>query len=152
MTGSAPSGARMDTVSPTQRSRNMARIHGKHSAPEKALRSLLHRMGYRFRLHPALPGKPDIVLPRRRAVIFMHGCFWHGHEGCRRAALPSTRTEFWAAKIAGNMRRDARNLIDLEKLGYRCLVVWQCEMKDEAILRQRLRDFLTPASIGRNSG
>jgi DNA mismatch endonuclease (patch repair protein) len=137
----------VDTIDPARRSRNMAKVRGKNTGPERLLRSLLHRMGCRFRLHDAkLPGKPDIVLPRRKAVIFAHGCFWHGHAGCRRAALPTTRAEFWAAKIAGNVMRDARVRAALEALGYRCLVIWQCEMKDVESLRQRLRDFLeTPA-------
>jgi DNA mismatch endonuclease (patch repair protein) len=139
----------MDTIDPARRSRNMAKIRGKNTGPERLLRSILHRMGYRFRLHDAkLPGKPDIVLPRRKAVIFAHGCFWHGHEGCGRAALPATRTDFWAAKIEGNVRHDARVLAALKALGYRCLVIWQCEMKDGEALRRRLRDFLEEGAPG----
>jgi DNA mismatch endonuclease (patch repair protein) len=133
----------MDTVSPEKRSRNMSRIKGRDTQPEKAVRSLLHGMGFRFRLHvKELPGKPDIVLPRHKSVIFVHGCFWHGHPGCRRASIPATRTEFWTAKINGNRQRDEQTLAALEKLGYRCLVVWQCQLRDKAELRRRLAAFL----------
>ncbi|MDR1946670.1 MAG: very short patch repair endonuclease [Desulfovibrio sp.] len=96
----------MDTVSAEKRSLNMARIKGADTRPEKLVRSLLHGMGYRFRLHvKTLPGSPDIVLPRYRSAIFVHGCFWHGHEGCKRASIPSTRTGFWRAKIDGNKKK-----------------------------------------------
>jgi DNA mismatch endonuclease (patch repair protein) len=133
----------MDTLNPEQRSRTMSRIKGRDTKPEKAVRSLLHGMGCRFRLHVKdLPGTPDIVLPRRKSVIFVHGCFWHGHQGCGRASIPATRTDFWTAKIHGNRERDERALAALEKLGYRCLVVWQCEMRDTDALRRRLAAFL----------
>ena len=136
----------MDKITPQQRSRNMAQVKGKDTKPEKLVRSLLHGLGYRFRLHvKTLPGKPDIVLPRYKAAIFVHGCFWHGHEGCRRATIPATRAEFWEAKINGNKERDLRNVAALEDLGYRCLTVWQCEMKDSANLKQRLSAFLGKA-------
>ncbi|MDE7064967.1 MAG: very short patch repair endonuclease, partial [Desulfovibrionaceae bacterium] len=109
----------------------MAQVKGKDTKPEKLVRSLLHRMGFRFRLHvKKLPGCPDIVLPRYKAVIFVHGCFWHGHEGCKRAALPVTHRDFWAAKITGNKLRDERNIAELRILGYKILIIWQCEMKD----------------------
>ena len=105
---------------------------------------MLHNMGYRFRLHvERLPGKPDIVLPRRKAVILVHGCFWHGHEGCRRATVPATNTRFWQEKISANKARDARTVVELEKAGYRCLVIWQCELKNPDAVKQRLSDFLT---------
>ncbi|MDR2124484.1 MAG: DNA mismatch endonuclease Vsr [Desulfovibrio sp.] len=133
----------MDTVSAETRSRNMSRIKGRDTQPEKTVRSLLHSMGCRFRLHVKnLPGKPDIVLPRRKSVIFVHGCFWHGHPGCRRASIPATRTDFWAAKIRGNRLRDEQSVAALEKLGYRCLVVWQCQLRDKAALGRLLADFL----------
>lgn len=136
----------MDTISPGQRSRNMAQVKGRDTKPERLVRSLLHRMGYRFRLHAKkLPGNPDIVLPRHNAAIFVHGCFWHGHEGCKRATIPTTRTDFWRAKIEGTKQRDTRCLAALEALGYRCLVIWQCEMKDHEALQQRLSVFLRPA-------
>ena len=121
----------------------MAQVKGKNTKPEALVRSLLHKMGYRYRLYvKKLPGSPDIVLPRYQAVIFVHGCFWHGHEGCRRAAIPATRKEFWHTKISGNKARDKRNIAALENLGYRCLTVWQCEIKDTELLRQRLAAFL----------
>lgn len=121
----------------------MAQVKSKNTKPEMLVRSLLHRMGYRFRLHiKTLPGHPDVVLPRYKAVIFVHGCFWHGHEGCKRATMPATRTEFWRKKIDGNQSRDRRNLTALEELGYRCLVIWQCEMKDIEALKMGLSEFL----------
>jgi DNA mismatch endonuclease Vsr len=134
----------VDKLSPDKRSRNMSRIKGKDTKPEVLVRSLLHAMGYRFRLHDGkLPGKPDIILPRFKAVILVHGCFWHGHKGCKRAALPTTRASFWAEKISGNIKRDERNIALLEKAGYRCLVLWQCEMKVVETLKKRMSDFLT---------
>ena len=121
----------------------MAQVKSKNTKPEMLVRSLLHRMGYRFRLHiKTLPGHPDVVLPRYKAFIFVHGCFWHGHEGCKRATMPATRTEFWRKKIDGNQSRDRRNLTALEELGYQCLVIWQCEMKDIEALKMRLSEFL----------
>ena len=139
----------MDKISPEQRSRNMAQIKGKNTKPEILVRSLLHRMGYRFRLHDKkLPGKPDIILPKYKAVIFVHGCFWHGHEGCKRATIPATRTEFWKSKISENKVRDNNNIAALKNFGYRCLVVWQCELKDEVLLKQRLSDFLGTKQYG----
>jgi DNA mismatch endonuclease (patch repair protein) len=108
----------MDKITPQQRSRNMAQVKGKDTKPEKLVRSLLHGMGYRFWLHvKTLPGKPDIALPRYKAVIFVHGCFWHGHEGCRLATIPATRTEFWAAKIGGNKTCDRCVLLALKSSG-----------------------------------
>lgn len=133
----------MDKITPRQRSRNMAQVKCKDTKPEKFVRSLLHSMGYRFRLHvKTLPGKPDIVLPRYKAAIFVHGCFWHGHDGCRRATIPATRTEFWATKIDGNKERDQCALLNLEKLGYRVLILWQCELKNIQELTHRITTFL----------
>ena len=121
----------------------MSRIRGKDTKPEIAVRSLLHRMGLRFRLHRRdLSGTPDIVLSGRKAVVFVHGCFWHRHEGCKDAAVPKTRTEFWQAKFAKNVERDARNRRDLKRLGWRALVVWECELKDMAKLERRLARLL----------
>jgi DNA mismatch endonuclease (patch repair protein) len=133
----------VDTLNPAKRSRNMAQVKGKHTKPEKLVRSLLHTMGYRFRLCvKKLAGTPDIVLPRHKAVIFVHGCFWHGHEDCKRATIPATNTEFWRAKITGNKERDRRRIAALEALGYRCLTIWQCEMRDSVALKKRLAAFL----------
>ncbi len=132
-----------DRFTSEQRSRNMARVKGRDTGPERLVRSLLHRMGYRFRLHRAdLPGKPDIVLPRHRRAIIVNGCFWHGHPGCKRASRPSTNREFWDKKIDGNMARDARNLEALCADGWKVLVIWQCETRDRQALQERLARFM----------
>lgn len=122
-----------DTITSERRSWNMSRIRGRDTQPELQLRSLLHRAGFRFRLHEKkLPGRPDIILPRYRTVIFVHGCFWHRHSGCRNATTPSTRREFWQEKFDGNVGRDARNRSDLEAAGWTVLTVWECELKANA--------------------
>jgi DNA mismatch endonuclease (patch repair protein) len=111
----------------------MSRVRSKNTGPELLVRSALHREGYRFRLHRGdLPGSPDIVLPKYRVVIFVHGCFWHGHEGCRRAKLPSTRQDFWRLKIERNQERDRIAQRDLAALDYQVMTLWECELKDEA--------------------
>lgn len=121
-----------DTISSTHRSWNMSRIRGRDTGPEVKLRSLLHRAGYRFRLHDrSLPGSPDIVLPKHRTVVFMHGCYWHRHEGCQNATTPSTRREFWQAKFDGNVARDSANRESLSELGWRAIVIWECELKKD---------------------
>jgi len=133
----------VDKISPEKRSHNMAQVKGKNTKPEKLLRSLLHKMGYRFRLCvKGLAGNPDIVLPRHKAIIFVHGCFWHGHKDCKRATIPATNTKFWLTKITGNEERDKRNIAALEDLGYRCLTIWQCEIQNIEALKQRLVVFL----------
>ena len=125
------------------RSRIMRAIKQKNTKPELAVRRLLHAMGFRFRLHRRdLPGRPDIVLPRRKTVIFVHGCFWHQHAGCRLANVPRTRTEYWLPKLARNQERDASAQALLEELGWRVLVVWECELADRDVLRSRLSCFL----------
>ena len=107
----------------------MSRIRAKNTKPELLVRSMLHRRGYRFRIHmKGLPGRPDIVLPKYHTVIFVHGCFWHGHEGCRDFALPKTRTEWWLQKINGNKEKDSENISRLDKLGWRVIVIWECEL------------------------
>ncbi|MDQ4087190.1 MAG: very short patch repair endonuclease [Pseudomonadota bacterium] len=129
-----------DRLTAAERSKNMSRVRNRDTAPELAVRRLLHRAGYRFRLHRRdLPGKPDIVLPRWRLAIFVHGCFWHGHEGCRRAALPSARQEFWSSKIGRNRARDATASAALQALGYKVLTLWQCELKDPEEVLARTR-------------
>ncbi len=133
----------MDRLSREHRSWNMSRIRGKDSAPELAVRSLLHRQGFRFRLHQrSLPGTPDIVLPKYRSVLFVHGCFWHRHAGCKYAYTPKSRQDFWARKFCSNQERDAQNVSELELAGWRVLVVWECEVRDKKRLADRLQQFL----------
>lgn len=113
-----------------QRSLNMSRIRSRDTKPEVRLRSLLHKAGYRFRLHASeLPGRPDIVMPKHRAVIFVNGCFWHRHEGCRFTTTPATRAEFWQKKFDGTIKRDERNCDLLEKSGWRVIIIWECDLK-----------------------
>jgi len=128
---------------PLTRSEMMSRVKCKDTGPEKRVRSLLHALGYRFRLHRRdLPGSPDIVLPTRKVAIFVHGCFWHGH-GCKRGGcLPKTNAAFWAKKLADNLARDARNRSALENIGWKVLVVWECELKNEETLTNLLCSFL----------
>lgn len=117
----------------------MSLIPGKDTRPERIVRSLLHRIGFRFRLHRRdLPGKPDIVLPRRKAVIFVHGCFWHQHQGCKGATIPKTNTEFWLKKFNRNVERDLEATTALKGTGWRVLYVWECEIKDLDALADRL--------------
>lgn len=133
----------MDVFSTEQRSQIMSKIKGKDTKPELLVRSIVHRMGFRFRLHRKdLPGKPDMVFPKHRKVIFVHGCFWHAHPGCSRATIPKSNTEFWLRKINGNKERDKRNISLLEELGWRPLVVWECETKDVEKLMDKLQSFL----------
>lgn len=119
----------MDRVTPEQRSKMMAAVRSKDTKPELFVRRELHARGYRFRLHRRdLPGTPDIVFPSRKAVIFVNGCFWHGHE-CPAGTLPATRPEFWKEKIGRNIDRDARNRNELEAAGWKVLVVWECDLQ-----------------------
>lgn len=129
----------MDRLSKTERSRNMARIRSRNTRPEKMVRSLLHRMGYRFRLHSkSLPGHPDVVLPRYHTALFVHGCFWHRHRGCEYATTPKTRTHFWTKKFKANAVRDRRVIRELRQLEWHVLVVWECELRDVTALATRL--------------
>lgn len=135
----------MDTLSPAERSARMARVKGKGSSAEMTVRRLVHRLGYRYRLHGGkLPGRPDLVFPGRKKVIFVHGCFWHRHPDpdCKLARLPKSRHEFWIPKLEGNRARDLRQLEALEALGWRALVLWECGLKDEAFLENEIRTFL----------
>jgi len=121
----------------------MSRIRGKDTKPEMVVRSLLHRMGYRFRLHgKGLPGRPDIVLARHKTVVFVHGCFWHRHEGCALARMPKSRSEFWEPKLEGNKQRDARNMERLALAGWEVLTIWECQLSDAERLRATIRRFL----------
>ena len=127
----------MDIFTEKQRSAIMARVRSRNSRPEKLVRSYLHHCGLRFKLHQAsLPGSPDIVLHRRRTVVFVHGCFWHRHPGCPRATTPQTRPSFWNEKLDRNVARDARVQAELLQLGYRVEVIWECEAKSEVNLRR----------------
>lgn len=120
----------MDIVDSARRSRMMAGIRGRDTKPEITLRRALHARGFRFRLgNGALPGRPDIVLPRWNAAIQVHGCFWHRHSGCRFATVPASNAEFWMNKFAANVERDARKLDELMKLGWRVAVVWECGLR-----------------------
>ena len=121
----------------------MAANKGKNTKPEVELRSLLHSLGYRFRIHGRqLPGTPDVVFSARRKVIWLHGCFWHSHPGCRFATKPKTRADFWEAKLARNVERDAEHQERLRQMGWQSLVVWECDLKDKGYLRSCVQEFL----------
>ena len=127
------------------RRRIMRANKASNTGPELELRRMLHGMGYRFRLHRRdLPGRPDLVFPGRKAVIQVHGCFWHQHPGCRHAHLPRSRTEYWSPKLARNVERDGENERRLEAMGWRVLVVWECALTDCDAVAARVRDFLGP--------
>ena len=125
-----------DVFTPDKRSELMSRIRGRNTKPELALRSMLHRLGYRFTVNGpknrALPGKPDLVLPKYKTVIFVHGCFWHGHENCPAFRMPSSRTDWWTTKITGNQARDLRNEKALLKMGWHVVTIWECALKRKA--------------------
>ncbi len=126
-----------------QRSRNMSAIKSKNTKPEIAVRKLLHSMGYRFRLHKKdLPGSPDIVLPKYKTVIFVHGCFWHRHQNCKYASNPKTRREFWEKKFKENIERDKKTQEKLKNLGWKTNIVWECEVKNREILILKLEEIL----------
>lgn len=132
-----------DRLTPERRSRLMARIGPKNTKPELTVRRMLHAAGWRYRLHrKGLPGTPDIVFGTRRAVLFVHGCFWHGHH-CRLGRLPKTRTEFWSEKIAGNRARDLRKVDELVEQGWRVMTIWQCGLKDAEGTLRDVEAFLT---------
>ena len=134
-----------DTLSRSERSERMSRIRAKDSSPELQVRRLLHRLGYRYRLHDRkLAGCPDIVFRSRKAVIFVHGCFWHRHPdpGCKLSRLPKTRLDFWLPKLEGNRARDSRVQSELEQFGWRSLIVWECELRHEEQLKNKLVSFL----------
>lgn len=123
----------MDVVDPATRSRMMSGIRGKNTKPERIVRSFLHRAGFRFRLHAKLPGKPDLVLPKYRTAVLVHGCFWHRHEGCRFCTTPANNALVWQEKFADNVRRDAKVRQQLEALGWKVLVVWSCELDSSSL-------------------
>lgn len=136
-----------DTLSQERRSWNMGRVRSKDTKPEIIVRSLLHRNGFRFRLHKkGLPGKPDIVLARYRTVIFVHGCFWHRHKGCPDSTTPKTRTAFWRNKFKENTERDKRTISALRDIGWNVIVVWECEIQRSEILLKRLKKDIIESS------
>lgn len=125
-----------DVHTPEQRSYNMSRIRNKSTKPEELVRKYLFSKGYRYRKNdPRLPGKPDIVLPKYKTAIFVNGCFWHGHEGCRYFVWPKDNAEFWEAKISGNIERDQRTYTHLKKLGWRVVIIWECELKKDIAMQ-----------------
>ena len=132
-----------DTLSPEERSLRMGLVRSTGTRPEMTVRRIVHALGYRFRLHDKrLPGSPDLVFRSRRAVIFVHGCFWHRHACCNLARMPKSRVDFWQSKLDGNRDRDARKIAELRAAGWRVLVVWECEIKDAERLAKSLRAFL----------
>ena len=131
-----------DTRTPEQRRRIMQAVKSQHTGPELIVRRLLYSMGYRYRLHPKdLPGRPDIAFASRRKAIFVHGCFWHGHD-CRKGRLPKSRLEYWQPKLDKNRERDRTKAEKLQSLGWTVLVIWQCETHDREALAMRLQDFV----------
>jgi len=132
-----------DTVSKEQRSLNMSLIRSKETKPEVFVRSVLHRLGFRFRKNVKnLSGKPDIVLPKYKTVIFVHGCFWHQHKGCKRATIPKSNIDYWIPKLKGNIERDAQHKADLEIHGWIVAVIWECETKKTDELIEKLKNIL----------
>lgn len=132
----------MDTLTKEKRSWNMSRIKSKDTKPEMLVRSALHRAGYRFRLHvKELPGKPDIVLPKYKTVIFVHGCFWHRHKGCSGATMPSTNQDFWKEKFRQNVKRDKKEQSALKRQGWKVIVIWECELKEVSFLEILLNEM-----------
>jgi DNA mismatch endonuclease (patch repair protein) len=132
----------MDIYSKKKRSEIMSKVRASNSKPEITVRKLLHRLGYRFRLHnKQLPGKPDIILPKYQSTIFVHGCFWHHHNKCKKSKYPTSNTKFWQEKIMANVNRDRRSLRSLTKLGWKSLVIWECEVSSRN-LSDRLNSFL----------
>ena len=126
-----------------KRSEIMSRIRGRDTEPEMVVRRIAHGLGFRFRLHRKdLPGSPDLVFPRHRAVIMVHGCFWHRHPGCKYATCPKTRIRFWEDKFAGNVVRDQRNEEALHERGWRVMVIWECETRDRKAVATRIEELL----------
>lgn len=138
----------MDVFDQDRRSQIMGLIKGANTRPELAVRQLTHGLGYRFRLHRReLPGRPDLVFPGRKSVIFVHGCFWHQHEGCRKRSLsPKSNEEFWLKKLSRNRERDRENVSQLETLGWKVMVIWECEIGNTVHLQDRLQSFLGPVA------
>lgn len=130
----------VDHISPARRSQNMRAVKAKNTSPEKRVRSVAHSLGLRFRLHRSdLPGSPDLLFPRRRTALFVHGCFWHRHEACPKATTPKTNTDYWNRKFKRNVERDRENEKKLEEYGWKVLIIWECETKT----RESIEAFLT---------
>lgn len=133
-----------DHVDQAKRSLIMAAVHSKDTTPEMAVRKIVHRLGYRYRLHVGeLPGRPDLVFPARHKVIFIHGCFWHRHAKCQYATSPKMRSDFWKAKFTANVARDRRAMRELKRMDWVVMTVWQCELKKPDKLTERLNEFLS---------
>jgi DNA mismatch endonuclease (patch repair protein) len=130
----------IDVVDKATRSRMMSGIRGRDTTAERTVRSFLHKSGLRFRLHAPLPGKPDLVLPRFHAAVFVHGCFWHRHSGCRYATTPASNPDFWLEKFKANIERDRRVAAELRKLGWHVLIIWECQLSNRHLhaLKQRI--------------
>ena len=142
-----------DTLTQSERSERMSRIRSKGSVSEMRLRRLIHGMGYRYRLHVRdLPGTPDLVFPARKAVIFMHGCFWHRHQDCRLSRMPKSRVTFWREKLEANKRRDEENVNRLNELGWRVLLIWECQMQEKELsgVLNMVRRFLEDRTGGKH--
>lgn len=132
-----------DNLTPEKRSWNMSRIKAKDTKPEILVRSFLHKNGYRYRLHlKSLPGKPDIVLRKYKSIIFVHGCFWHQHLNCKKASIPKTNIEFWTKKFSQNIEKFKKDKLELEKLGWKVLVIWECEIENLSAMRNKICNFL----------
>jgi DNA mismatch endonuclease (patch repair protein) len=141
----------VDIVSPARRSELMSRIRAKDTKPEIAVRSVAHALGFRFRLHHrGLPGRPDLVFPRLRKVVFVHGCFWHRHPRCQFAYAPKSNTKFWRQKFSANVRRDRLAIQTLKEQGWQVLIVWQCQTSNIEALRQRLASYLQTGAARRS--
>jgi len=133
----------VDVLTKKQRSYNMSRIHCKNTSPEMIVRSIVHRLGYRYSLHRSdLPGKPDLVLVKHKKIIFVHGCYWHRHNCRFGRVMPSTRRKFWQRKLDGNRGRDKKNISALKKLGWKVLVVWECQLKNQKKITNKIIHFL----------
>lgn len=137
------SAVRTDTLSPAERSKRMSLVRARDTGPEREVRKVLTELGYRYRLqYGKLPGRPDIAFPGRRKALWVHGCFWHRHPGCKLARLPKSRREFWTTKLEGNRERDQRVQAEVKAMGWRISVVWECELRNRERLSKRLREFL----------
>jgi DNA mismatch endonuclease, patch repair protein len=134
----------MDRLTPQTRSRIMSRVRGKNTLPELVVRKIAYSLGFRFRLHQKnLPGSPDIVFPKRRTAIFIHGCFWHRHPGCNRASVPQSHTDFWQLKLGRNVERDQAAITALEEMGWHVAVIWECETTNPDTVKELLRRILS---------